>query len=121
MGLKLLTDMDAQLCLKLAWRTAQDLGYSLTPLGDCAKRFTASKGNIVLGALAGSLAPHCVFEITVETYPDANELIMEMNSPWLISGSGGMRKIRSQADDLLQAVACAIGKEGAKVLERKEF
>ena len=53
MGLKLLTNMDAQLCLKLAWRTAQDLGYSLTPLGDCAKRFTASKGNIVLGRWPG--------------------------------------------------------------------
>jgi hypothetical protein len=121
MGLKLLTDMDALLCLKLAWRTAQDLGYSLTPLGDCAKRFTASKGNIVVGALAGALAPHCVFEIAVESYPDANELILEMNSPWLSSGIGGIRKIRRQADDFLQAVACAIEKEGATVLERKEF
>ncbi len=121
MGLKLLTKMDAQLCLKLAWRTAQDLGYSLTPLGDCAKRFTASKGNILIGVLAGALAPHCVFEIAVETYPDANELILEMNTPWITTGAAGIRKVRRQADELLQAIACAIEKEGATVLERKEF
>lgn len=121
MGLKLLTDMDPQICVKLAWRTAQDLGYSLTPLGDCATRFTATKGNAVLGALAGALAPHCVFEIAAQSYPDANELILEMNSPWLSSGIGGVRKVKRQADELLQAVACAIEKEGAKVLERKEF
>ena len=121
MGMKLLTNMDAQLCLKLAWRTAQDLGYSLTPLGDCAKRFTASKGNILLGAIAGALAPRSVFEICVETYPDANELILELNSPWLSSGIGGVRKVRRQADEFLQAVVCAIEKEGGVILERKEF
>ncbi len=121
MGLKLLTNMDPQLCLRLAWRTAQDLGYSLTPLGECAKRFTASKGNIVIGVLAGALAPRCVFEVCVESYPDANELILEMNSPWLSSGSGGVRKIKRQADEFLDAVACAVEREGALVLERKEF
>ena len=101
MGLKLLTNMDAQTCVKLAWRTAQDQGYALTPLSDCTKRFTASKGNIVIGMLAGSLAPRCVFEVVVESYPDANELVLEMNSPWLSSGLGGVRKIRRQADEFL--------------------
>jgi hypothetical protein len=120
MGLKLLTNMDPQLCLKLAWRTAQDRGYALTPLGECAKRFTASKGNILIGVLAGAFAPHCVFQIGVEAYPDANELILEMNSPW-ISGAVGLRKVRSQAEELMQAIACAIEKEGAAILERKEF
>jgi hypothetical protein len=120
MGLKLLTNMDPQLCLKLAWRTAQDIGYSLTPLGECSTRFTASKGNSLIGVLAGALAPHCVFEVAVATYPDANELILEMNTPYL-SGAAGVRKVRRQADELLQAVACAIEKEGASVLERKEF
>jgi hypothetical protein len=120
MGLKLLTSMDPQLCLKLAWRTAQDRGYALKPLDACAKRFTASKGNKLLGMLAGALAPHCVFEIAVEAYPDANELVLEMNTPW-VSGAAGIRKVRRQADELLQAIACAIEKEGATILERKEF
>jgi hypothetical protein len=121
MGLKLLTNMDPQLCIKLAWRTAQDRGYALPPLDDCARRFTASKGNGLLGMLlAGALAPHCVFEIAVEAYPDANELVLQMNSPW-VSGAAGIRKVKRQADELLQAIACAIEKEGAKVLERKEF
>lgn len=121
MGLKLLTDLDAQTCLRLAWRTAQDQGYSLKPLDDCATRFTATKGNLVIGVLAGALAPRCVLEVAVASYPDANELIVETNTPWISSGIGGVRKIRRQAEEFLQAVACAIEKEGAKVLERKEF
>jgi hypothetical protein len=120
MGLKLLTNMDPQLCLKLAWRTAQDRGYSLTPLGDGARSFTASKGNKLLGVLAGALAPHCVFEIAAEAYPDANELVLQMSTPW-VSGTAGIRKVRRQADELLQAIANAVEKEGATVLERKEF
>src|SRR5260370_40940902 len=113
--------MDPQLCLKLAWRAAQDRGYALTPLGECAKRFTATKGNILIGVLAGALAPRCVFEIAAEAYPDANELVLEMNSPWLSGGIGGGRKVRRQADELMQAIACAIEKEGGIVLDRKEF
>jgi hypothetical protein len=42
MGMKLLTNLDAQMCLKLAWRAAQDRGYTLTPLHDGCKGFTAS-------------------------------------------------------------------------------
>jgi hypothetical protein len=120
MGLKLLTNMDPQLCLKLAWRTAQDRGYSLTPLGECSKRITASKGNVLISVLAGALAPHCVFEIAVETYPDANELVLQTNTPWM-TGAAGISKVRRQADELMQAITCAIEKEGATVLERKEF
>ena len=41
-GLKLLTKLDAEKCIKIAWRAAQDQGYSLapTPLADGAKTFT---------------------------------------------------------------------------------
>ena len=38
-----------------------------------------------------------------------------------VSGAAGIRKVRRQADELLQAIACAIEKEGATILERKEF
>ncbi|HZZ79564.1 MAG TPA: hypothetical protein VFE62_13670 [Gemmataceae bacterium] len=120
MGLKLLTNMDPHLCLKLAWRLAQDRGYSLTPLTENCKRFTASKGNMIVGVLAGALAPRCVLEVSVETYPDANELVVESNSPWL-SGAGGVRKVKQQAEELMDATVSAIEKEGGKIIERKEF
>jgi hypothetical protein len=120
MGVKLLTNMDPQLCLKLAWRAAQDRGYALTPLSDTTRRFTASKGNMIVGVLAGSLAPHCVFKIGVESYPDANELVLEMNSPWL-SGASGVRKVKQAAEELIDAIVSAVEKEGGKITERKEF
>ena len=120
MGVKLLTNLDPQLCLKLAWRAAQDRGYSLTSIGETTKRFTASKGNAILGVIAGALAPHCVFQIGVESYPDANELMLDMNSPWL-SGASGVRYVREQATELLDAIVAAIEKEGGKIIERKEY
>jgi hypothetical protein len=120
-GLKLLTKLEPQSCLRIAWRTAQDLGFSLTPLEDCAKRFSATKGSALMSVIAGAFAPHCVFEISVAAYGDANEVVLEKNKPWLISGAVGVGKVNRQAEDLMRAIGCAIEKEGGTILERKEF
>ena len=122
-GIKLLTRMDPATCLKLAWRTAQDLGYSLTPtpLTECAKSFTAQKGTLFFSMLAGPFAPHCHFRIFVESYSDANELVLEANTPWLTTGAVGVSRVRQRADELMQAVGCAIEKDGGTVVARKEF
>ena len=120
-GLKLLTKLDPQTCLKVAWRTAQDLGFSLPPLEECSKRFTATKGNALMSVIAGAFAPHCVFDISVTAYTDANEVVLEKNKPWLLSGAVGVSKVNRQADELMRAIACAIEKEGGTILERKEF
>jgi hypothetical protein len=120
-GVKLLTKLDPPTCLKIAWRSAQNLGYSLTPIEECSKRFTATKGNLLMSALAGSLAPRCHFEIAVEAYPDAVEVMLERNTPWLTSGAGGVTKVNRQAEELMQSIACAIEKAGGAILERKEF
>jgi hypothetical protein len=120
-GLKLLTKLDPQTCLKAAWRTAQDLGFSLPPLEECAKRFTATKGNALMSVITGAFAPHCVFDISVAAYTDANEVVLEKNKPWLISGAVGVSKVNRQADELMRAIGCAIEKEGGTILERKEF
>jgi len=120
-GLKLLTKLEPQMCLKLAWRTAQDAGYSVTRIEDTSKRFTATKGNVLFAALAGALAPHCNFEITVEGYPDATEVMLVKNTPWLTTGVSGVAKVTRHADELLQAIARAIEKAGGTILERKEF
>ncbi len=120
-GIKLLTKLDAPTCLKLAWRAAQDSSYSLTPLESGTKRFTATKGNAVLGLLAGALAPHCVFQVSAESYSDATEVAIEKNKPWLSGGAVGVSKVNRQAEELLTAIARAIEREGGAILERKEF
>jgi hypothetical protein len=120
-GLKLLTKLDPQTCLKLAWRTAQDMGFSLTPLQDGSPSFTATRGNLLTNLLAGPFAPRCSFEISAKAYSDANEVILEKNTPWLTSGAVGVSKVNRQADELISAIASAIEKEGGTILERKEF
>lgn len=120
-GIKLLTNLAAPTCLKTAWRTAQDLGYSLTPIEDNSKRFTATKGNAIVAIIAGALAPHCAFQISVQTYGDANELVLEVNKPWLTGGAVGVARVARQAQELLGAIITGIEKEGGKALETKEF
>ena len=93
----------------------------MTPIEDCARRFTATKGNVVMSALAGPLAPHCHFEIVVEAYPDANELVLHMNKPWLTSGAIGVGRVNRQAEDLMNGIAGAIENEGGTIIDRKEF
>lgn len=120
-GLKLLTKLDPKTCLKAAWRTAQDQGFTLTPIEDCSKSFTATKGSALLSVLTGPFSPHCVFEVSVNAYGDANEVVLVKNQPWVITGSAGVAKVNRMADDLMQAIGCAIEKEGGAILERKEF
>lgn len=120
-GMKLLTTFDAQTCLKVAWRAAQDLGYSLTPIEDSSKRFTATKGSALANLLGGFLAPQCVFQVTIEQYPDSNELSLERNEPWLSSGKIGVSKVKKQADELFAAMVSAIEKAGGTIADRKEY
>ena len=120
-GLKLLTKLDSQTCINAAWRTAQDLGFSPTPIVDGCTRFAATKGSTLLSVIAGPFAPHCDFQISVATYADANEVVLEKNKPWLTTGAIGVSKVNQQASDLMAAIASAIEKDGGKILERKEF
>jgi hypothetical protein len=120
-GVKLLTRLDPQTCLKVAWRAAQDLSFSVPPIEECGKRFTARKGNALFNLIAGPLAPQCIFAISVEAYNDATEVVLEKNTPWLTSGAVGVAKVNKQADDLLAAITCGIETAGGSVHERKEF
>jgi hypothetical protein len=120
-GMKLLTPFDPHMCLRAAWRAAQDLGYSLTPaIEHCTSRFKATKGSAILSVLP-LMPPQCVFEVSVVTYPDGNEVIVERNEPWLTSGKIGVGRVKRQAEELANAIACAIEKTGGKIQEQKEF
>jgi hypothetical protein len=119
-GFKLLTTFDPQTCLKVAWRTAQDHGFSLTPIEGCSTRFTATKGNGLLSVVP-FMPPRCVLDVYVASYPDANELVVERNEPWLTSGKIGVSKVKRQAEELFNQIACAVEKAGGSIAERKEF
>jgi hypothetical protein len=120
-GQKLLTQLDSQTCLKVAWRTAQDLGFTLTPIEDDSKRFTATKGSLIASVLAGPFAPQCVFQVTAERYPDSVEVSLERNEPRLIAGKIGADKVKRQADELFAAIVAAVEKAGGSIKERKEY
>jgi hypothetical protein len=121
-GLKLLTRLEPPRCLKAAWRTAQDLGFSLTPIDESSSSFTATKGSMLTSMLAGSLlAPYCHFQISTATYSDTNEVVLEKNKPWLTGGAVGVGRVNRAAKELLDAIAAAIEKDGGTILEKKEF
>jgi hypothetical protein len=120
-GMKLLTKYDARLCLKAAYRAAQDLGFIVPAIDDASKRFGATKGNVFISALAGPFAPHCDFQITTEVYPDVNEIVLEINKPWLTTGAIGVRKVNEQAEELLRTIVRLIEKDGGTIIERKAF
>jgi hypothetical protein len=120
-GLKLLTKLESASCLKAAWRAAQDLGFSLTPLAEGCDRFAATKGNFLTSILGGPFAPNCNFDISVQAYASGNEVVLEKNAPWVTSGAIGVNKVNRQAEELMSAIASAIEKDGGTVLERKSY
>lgn len=120
-GLKLRTKHEARTCLKLAWRTAQNLGYSLTPIDDASKRFTATKGNVLVSLLGGLFPPRCDFQISIESYSDANELVLERNTPQLTGGAMGVSRVHQRAEELLDAIASDIEGDGGTILEKRKF
>lgn len=67
-GIKVVTDAAPEAVLQLAWRAAQDLGFTLTPIQDGA--FQASKGHFVWSMLVGWAAPHCQFKVSAHRYAD---------------------------------------------------
>lgn len=119
-GIKLLTKLDPTICYKVAWRTAQDLGYSIPPLDENSTSFTATKGNFVTRML-GPISLYCRLDISVHAYPSANEIVIEKNNPWLSSGAIGRAKVNKLAEEYITALSAAIEKEGGSIVERKEF
>jgi hypothetical protein len=118
-GIKLVTDLEPDRLLQLAWRVAQDLKFGLTPIQD--GRFQATKGSLVMSMLVGSAAPRCAFELAAQTYPDGTtDLVLLRNTAWT-SGLIGLRRINTEADALMQKAAEAITQNGGKVIERKEI
>jgi hypothetical protein len=118
-GIKLVTNVEPDKGLQLAWRAAQDLGFDLTPIQDST--FEASKGRAIWSILVGPAAPHCRFKLSAHAYPDGTtDLVLERNSAWT-SGLIGLRRIKGEATALMDKVAQAVQHSGGQVVERKEI
>src|SRR3954452_23411583 len=115
-GLKFTTNLDGETLHKLAFRRAQDLGYTVRATSD--RVFSATMGNVALSVLA--LASRCDFRVSVESYDDGNELVLERNSPWFL-GTIGVARVKSNANDLFKAIKEEVLKRGGKITNEKEF
>jgi hypothetical protein len=119
-GIKLVTDVEPDRLIQVAWRTAQDLGFKLTPVKDAA--FEATKGHTLWSLVAGAAALRCDFKVSAHHYVDGTtDLMLERNGSWLTGGMLNQRRARSEADALMQKVADAIVQAGGKVVERKDI
>ena len=67
-GLKFTTDLDAGALYKIAFRRAQDMGYTVRAIDD--RSFTAAMGNAALSVVAGAFVAYCNFRVAVEAYDD---------------------------------------------------
>jgi hypothetical protein len=119
-GIKLVTNVEPDRLIQLAWRTAQDLGFKLTPVQDAA--FNATKGHTLWSLVAGAAALKCDFKLSAHHYADGTtDLMLERNGSWLTGGMLNQRRARGEADALMQKVTEAIAQAGGKVVERKEI
>ena len=115
-GLKFTTNLDADALYKLAFRRAQNLGYTVRAAGDQA--FTAASGSVALSVLA--VSSYCDFRVSVEKYADGNELILERNTPWLL-GVIGVARVKNKANDLMKNIKADVVQQGGRVLQEKEL
>lgn len=119
-GFKLRTNLSPARSLEIAWHAAQDQGYSLDKL-DGEKPFRARKGHWLMSLMVGALAPHRHFTFSAQNIDNATSLVLDAHIPWMTTGAEGSRRVRNQAEALLDAVEQAIVASGGQVLERKEF
>ena len=119
-GIKLVTDLEPDKALQIAWRAAQDQGFRLTTIENYA--FTARKGQMLLNMIAGALAPYSLFQVSAKKYEDGTtDVVLENNSPRVTSGRIGAGRVQRQMDELVDKVAAALQQGGGKVVSRKEI
>jgi len=114
-GLKFTTKLDAESLYKIAFRRAQDLGFTVRSIDDRA--FSAISGSAAMTVVGKA---YCDFRIDVEEYDDGNELVLERNAPWW-TGVIGISRVKSIAKDLFKCIKDEIELRGGKIEREKEF
>jgi hypothetical protein len=117
-GFKIWTDLDADKTYRLCRRVAEKLEFTVRPIDDLA--FAAQKGNLAVSILVGAIIAYCDFEVFIEDLGDETEIRIERNTPWW-TGLIGVRRVKSRAKDLADAIADRIEDEDGRVLKEKEF
>jgi hypothetical protein len=117
-GLKFTTDLDAESLYKIAYRRAQDMGFTVREAGESA--FTAKSGNMALSIAVGALSVYCDFRLSIEEYDDGNELVLERNTPWW-TGMIGVSRVKNRANELMKNIKDEVELRGGRILREKEF
>jgi hypothetical protein len=117
-GLKFTTNLDPDSLYKIAFRHAQDLGYTVRDLG--GRAFSATAGNAALNVLSGALHVHCDFRVAIHQYDDGNELVLERNAPWW-TGMIGVSRVKSKAAELIGKIKEEVHLRGCSLMREKEF
>ena len=69
-----------------------------------------------------SIAARCsCWSASARPEQPAPKLYVPVTEAHLVGKYVGVGKVKKQADDLMQAIASGIAKEGGTILERKEF
>jgi hypothetical protein len=117
-GLKFTCDLDAEALYKIAFRRAQDLGFTVRAADDRA--FVATSGSLPLSFVVGAFVAYCDFRVDVEEYEDGNELVLERNTPWW-AGMIGVSRVKAKANQLVQNIKDEVELRGGKVTREKTF
>jgi len=115
--ISLTANLKPEQTIRIVASAARQLGYSVGFTGDW--ELTLKKGGLLSNLLAGPLAPPRDFRVVVRERSDKTvEVSISLNKPWW-SGMVGLRRLRSQAQALADAVESAIRESGGKILERQ--
>jgi hypothetical protein len=117
-GLKFTTDADTATLLKLAYRRAQEMGFAVSETGNMSLRIR--RGNLLLGIIMNPVVAYCDFKLSVEEYDDANEVVLEWESPWWI-GVVGVARTKNQAKELMKNLRDEVSLRGSRIFDEKEF
>jgi hypothetical protein len=117
-GLKFTTDADTATLLKLAFRRAEEMGFAVTEMGNLSLRIR--RGSLLLGIFTNLIVAYCDFELSVEEYDDANEVVLEWESPWWL-GVVGVARTKGRAKELMKNLRDEVALRGSRIFDDKEF
>ena len=122
-GIKFATTAPAEVAIKTAYRTAQDLGYSVQEAGSL--RLRARRGNVALRAPRARAPADDLLRLPAlrfRKYDRDNELIIEWASIWWTGFVGARQDEKRLAAKLLESIGDALeASEHFKCPTRREF
>lgn len=116
-GIRLVTNLSRQKAYDAAHTAARRLYFSTQPQAD--GEMIIRKGNMIGGIFLGALFPYCDFRLYVDQKGLGQvQVTLDWQTPWWV-GWVARDRIRSQAQDLIEAISLAFLDLGGEVLSRE--